>query len=78
MLHTLHIAPFELHKTKQSPPAGKKYLRFHINGRSSYAAQHVKSRILNGDIASILSIDTFEQQCDVIKGMLNHQFLKNI
>ena len=43
---------------------------FQINSKSPHAAQCVKSRILNKAIDSILSIDTFEQQCVVIKGML--------
>ena len=66
---TLTIAPFESHK-KKLPLAGKKYLCFQINRRSSHAAQCVKSRIVNKAIDSILSIDTFEQQCVAIKGML--------
>ena len=41
--NALPIAPVELHKTKQLPPDGKEYLCFHINGRSSHAAQCVKS-----------------------------------
>ena len=43
---------------------------FQINRRFSHASQCVKSRILNWSIDYILSIDTFEQQCVVIKGML--------
>ena len=39
----LPIVPVELHKTKQLPPDGKEYLSFQINGRSSHAAQCVKS-----------------------------------
>ena len=49
---------------------------FQINGRSSHAAQCVKSRITNKAIDSILSIDTFEQHCFVIKGMLQSPLLK--
>ena len=67
---TLPISPVELHATTKIRPAGKEYLCFHIHGRSSHAAQCVKSRIMNKAINSILSIDTFEQQCVVIKGML--------
>ena len=66
----ISIAPVELHKTKQLPPAGKEYLFFEINSKFPYAAQCFKSRILNKYINSILSIDTFEQQCVVIKCML--------
>ena len=67
---TLPIAPVELHKTKQLPPDGKQYLCFQINGRSSNTAQCFKSRIMNKAIDYILSIETFEKQYVVIKGML--------
>ena len=43
---------------------------FKINGKSSHADQCVKYRITNKSINYILSIDTFEQQCVVIKGIL--------
>ena len=66
---TLPIVLVELHTTKKLPPDGKEYLCFQINGKSSHAAQCVKSRIMNKAINSILSIDTFEQQCVVIKGI---------
>ena len=56
---TLPIAPVELHKAKQSSPAGKEYFCFQISRRSSHAAQFVKPLILNKAIYSILSIDTF-------------------
>ena len=67
---TLHIVSVKLHTTTELPPSGKEYLCFQINGKSSHAAQCVKSRIVNKDVDSILSIDTSEQQCVVIKGML--------
>ena len=66
----LPIVPVDLNKTKQLPPAGKGYLCLQINGISSHAAQCVKSWIMNKAIDYIISIDTFEQQCIVIKGML--------
>ena len=43
---------------------------FKINGISSHTAQCVTPRITNKAIDYILSIDTFEQQCVVIKGIL--------
>ena len=52
------------------PPAGKEYLCFQINGRSSHAAQCVKSWIVNKAIDYILYVDKLEQQCVVIKGIL--------
>ena len=67
---TLPIAPVELHKRTKLPPVGKEYLCFQKNSKSTHAAQCVKEPILNKAIDSILSIDTFEQQCVVIKCML--------
>ena len=73
---TLHIAPIELHTTTKLPPSGKEYLCFHINSKSPHAAQCVKSRILNKPIDYILYTDTFEQQCVVIKCMLQSSRLE--
>ena len=67
---TLPILYVKLHTTTELPPSGKEYLSFHINSKSSHAAQCVKSRIMNKYIDSILSINTYELQCIVIKGML--------
>ena len=74
---TLPIAPVELHKTEQLPPAGKEYLCFQINRSSSHAAQCVKSRLMNRVIDYILYIDTFEQQCGVVKSMLQSPRLEH-
>ena len=73
----LPIVPVELHKTKQLPPADKEYFCFNINRRSSYAAQCVKSRIMKNAIDSIIYIDRFEQQCVLIKGMLQSPRLED-
>ena len=73
---TLTIAPVELHKTKQSNPAGKEYLCFQINSKSPHASQCVKSRIPSNAIDSILSIYTFEQQYAAIKCMLQSSHLE--
>ena len=43
---------------------------FQIDGKSFQAAKCVKSRITTKVIDYVLSIDTFEQQCVVLKGML--------
>ena len=48
-----------------------------VNSKSTHAAQCVKSRVLNKAIDSILSIDTFEQQCVVIKFMLQSSRLED-
>ena len=74
---TIPIAPVELQKTKKSPQAGKEYLCFQINGRSSHATQCIKLRISNEAIDYILFIDIFEQQCVVIKGMLQSPRLED-
>ena len=66
----LPIAPVELHTTKQLTPSGKEYLFLYMKRKSSHAAQCVKSRIINKAIDFILSTDTFEQQCVMIKDML--------
>ena len=50
---------------------------FQINSKYSHAAQCVKSRILNKDVDYILSIDTFEQKCVVIKYMLQSSRLED-
>ena len=73
---TLYIAYVKLHTTTKLPPAGKEYLCFQINGKSSQAAKCVKSKIITKFINSILSIDTFEQKYVVIKGMLQSLRLK--
>ena len=64
---TLPILPIELPKTTQLPPLGKEYWCFQVENKSPHAAQCVKSRVLKKVINSILSINTFEQQCVVIK-----------
>ena len=44
--------------------------------KSDQAARCIKSRIVTKVIDSVLSIDTFEQQCAVIKSMLQSPRLK--
>ena len=74
---TLTIASFRLQTTTKLPPAGKEYFCFQINGKSSHAAKCVKSRKMNKAINYILSIDTFEQQHFLIKGILQSLSLEN-
>ena len=71
------LAPVELPKTTEFTPVGKEYLCFQVNRNSPHASQCVKSRILNKAIDSILYIDTFEQQCVVIKCMLKYSRLED-
>ena len=59
------------------PPVGKEYMRFMKEGKYDQAARCIKSRIMTKVIDSVLSIDTFEQQCVVFKGMLQSPRLKN-
>ena len=46
-------------------------------GKSDQAARCIKSRIINKVIDSVISIDTYEQQCVVIKGILQSPRLKD-
>ena len=53
---TLPIPYIKLHTTTKLSPAGKEYLCFQINGKSSQATKCLKSRIITKVIISILSI----------------------
>ena len=46
-------------------------------GKSDQAARCIKSRIMTKVIDSILTIDTFEEQCVVLEGMLKSLRLKD-
>ena len=72
----LIIASVKLHTT-ELPPAGKEFLGFLIHGKYYHAAQCVKSKIINKAIGYILSLDTFEQSCVVIKWVLQFIFLED-
>ena len=74
---TLPISSVELHTTSKLPPVGKEYLCSQINGKSSQANNCVKSRIITKAIDYLFSIDIFEQQCVVLKGMLQSPRLKD-
>ena len=73
---TLPIPSVKLHTTTKLPPDGKEYFCVQINVKSSQATKCVKSRIMTKVIGSILSIDTFEQQCVVLKGVLQSSHLR--
>ena len=77
LITTLPILPVELQKTAHLPPLGKEYLCFQVDNKYPHAAQCVKSRVLNKVIDSILSFNTFEQQCVVIKCMLRSSRLED-
>ena len=59
-LHTLTILPL----------VGKEYICFMKEGKTDQAARCIKSRIMNTVIDYVISINTFEQKCDVLKCML--------
>ena len=65
----------KLHTTTKLPPDGKEF--FQVNGKSSQAANCVKSRRMTKVIYYIFSIDTFEQQFSVLKGMLQSPRIKD-
>ena len=50
---------------------------FQNDGRPDQAAKCIKSSIMTKVIYSFISNDTFEQQCVVIKGMLQSRRLKD-
>ena len=50
---------------------------FQVDKKYPRAAQFVQSRVLNKAIDYILSINTFEQQCVVIKCMLQSSLLED-
>ena len=58
------------------PLVGKEYMCFMKKGKSDQAVRYIKSRITTKVIGSVLSIDTFEKQCVVLKGMLQSPRLK--
>ena len=76
-INDVPLAPVELPKTTQLTRVGGEYSCFQVNRKSTHASQCVKSRISNKAIYTILSIDTFEQQCVVIKCMLQSSRLED-
>ena len=59
------------------PPVSKEYMCFMKAGKYDQAARFNKSRIMTKVVDSVLSIDTLEQQCEVLKGMLQSPRLKD-
>ena len=59
-----------LQPTTKLPPVVKEYMCFQNDCTTSQTAKCIKSRKMNSLIDSVLSIDTFEHQCVVLKGML--------
>ena len=73
----MSVRSFNLHTTAKLPPVGKEYMCFQIGGKSSQAAKCVKSRIMTKVIDCVPSVNIFEQQCVVLKGMLQSPRLKD-
>ena len=48
-----------------------------MDGKTAQAASCIKSRIITKVIDSVLSIDTFEQQCFMLKNVLQSPRLKD-
>ena len=59
------------------PLVGKEYMCFLKEIKSDQATRCIKSRIMTKVIDSVLSIDTFEKQCVVLKGILQSTRLKD-
>ena len=74
---TISSSRLNLHTPTILPPVGKSYICFMKEGKSDQAARCIKSRIMIKVIDFFLSIDTFEQQCVVLKGMLQSPRLKD-
>ena len=50
---------------------------FQNDGKTAQADKCVKSRIMTKVIGAVLLVNTFEQQCVVLKGMLQSPCLKD-
>ena len=50
-------------------PPGKWYICFQIYGETAHDAQFSNSRVLTKVIYLVLNIESFEQQCVIIKGL---------
>ena len=59
------------------PPVGKKYLSFLKEDKTDQTGRCIKKSIITKFIDYVLSIDTFEQQCVVLKGMFQSLLLKD-
>ena len=73
--HTQHIATtssiiLNFNTPTILPPFGKEYMCSQKDGKTTQATRCIKSRIMTKVIDSVLLIDTFEQQCVVLKLML--------
>ena len=58
------------------PPVGEEYMFFMKEDKSDQAARCIKSSIVTKLIDSVISVYTFEQQCVILKVMLQSPRLK--
>ena len=66
----MSVSFFNLNTPTNLPLVVKEYMCFHSDGKSAQAAKCVKSRKITEVVYFVLSIDKFEQQCVLIKGIL--------
>ena len=77
LVATTYASVLNLHTHTILPLAGKEYMCFQNDVKTDQATRCIKPRIITKVIDSILSVDTFEQQCVMIKGMLQSLQLKD-
>ena len=75
-ISAMSVRSFNLHTTSKLTPLGKEYMCFKIDGKYYQAYKCVESRIMTKLIDCVIYINTFEQQCVLIKGMLQSPRLK--
>ena len=73
---TTSVNLLNLNTPTNLPLVVKEYMCFQVDGKSSQAANYVKSRILNKVVDCIILVDVFEKKCVVIKGMKQSLCLK--
>ena len=68
---------FNSHTTEKLPPVGKDFMCFQIDGKYAQEDKCVKFRIMTNVVDCVLSTDKLEQQCFVLKGILQSPCLKD-
>ena len=76
-ISAMSVSLLNLHTTTKLPPVSKSYIRFQNYGKTVQAFKCIKSRIMTKVIDYVLSIDTFEKKCVVLKYMLKSPRLKD-
>ena len=57
-------------KGQKVPPSGNEYIFFQTDGDTDHASQCAKSLALIKVVDSIIEIESFQQKCVIIKGLL--------